>query len=178
MNRSYLLNAFCNLPKSIYFALLRKDINIQGFVIKGSIGAHYKAFHGESIVLLPRCVVMRNTQIEADGGDIGIGEGVFINRNCNIVSKGQISIGNGVSIGPGVMIYDHDHVIPGLNNEKTAVSSVHIGDCAWIGAGSVILKGAVIGEGAVIGAGCIVTGNVPPDTVYIQKRQSSEFRIG
>ena len=39
---------------------------------------------------------------------------------------------------------------------------VRIGNKAWIGARTIVLKGVTIGEGAIIGAGSVVTGDVPP----------------
>lgn len=52
-------------------------------------------------------------------------------------------------------------------------------DDVWIGYDSIILAGARIGNGSVVGARSVVTGNVPPYSVYvgnkvIKKRFSDE----
>ena len=48
---------------------------------------------------------------------------------------------------------------------------VTIGAKVWIGANCVILPGSVIGDGAVIGAGSIVTGEIPSNTTYFNRRE-------
>ncbi len=72
-------------------------------------------------------------------------------------------------ISAGVHIYTHDTVrwaVSGgrLEFERAPVS---IGDCAYIGAQSVVLKGITIGAHSVIGAGSIVNRNIPPYSVAV-----------
>ena len=50
---------------------------------------------------------------------------------------------------------------PGLENDRP----VRIGDGAWIGMHSIILKGVTIGDGAIIGAGSVVTRDIPANAV-------------
>ena len=101
----------------------------------------------------------------AAGGKIFI-EGAFINRNCTIVSMDSIKIGNGVTIGPNVCIYDHDHnVDPNQGTSPYICKEVVIGDKAWIGAQAVILKGVHIGKNAVIAAGAVVTKDIPDNCI-------------
>ena len=71
-----------------------------------------------------------------------------------------MTIGDWVLIGWDVTITDTDeHDWPGLGRRCAPVT---IGDNAWIGARSIILKGVTVGEHAVIGAGSVVTRDVPP----------------
>lgn len=105
----------------------------------------------------------RNVTIQCDGGKIEIGNSVFINENCNIISRESIIIGDNVSIGPNVMIYDHDHDIK--NGVGFVCAPIRIDKNVWIGANSVILKGVTIGHGAVIAAGSVIRENVPSKTV-------------
>ena len=44
-----------------------------------------------------------------EGAGLIIGDGVFINRNTIIMARKSIYIGNGVTIGPNVCIYDLDY---------------------------------------------------------------------
>lgn len=44
---------------------------------------------------------------------------------------------------------------------------IHIGRCAHIGMGSIILPGVTIGEGAIVGAGTLVTKDVPPYSLVV-----------
>ncbi len=106
-----------------------------------------------------------NSLLYAFGGNIHIGS-AFINRNCVIVSKQEICIGNKVTIGPNVCIYDHDHNLRAGASEECFVSDrVYIEDDVWIGAQSVILKGVNIGKGAVIAAGAVVVNDVPAGAI-------------
>ena len=97
-----------------------------------------------------------------------LGSRVFINRNCTIVSRSAISIGNGTTIGPNVCIYDHDH------NYKSGTGFIEkpisIGKNVWLGAGVTILKGCNIGDNVVVGAGTIITKDVPDNSVVYTHR--------
>lgn len=106
--------------------------------------------------------------------EVYIGNNVSLNHGCMIVSHNSIKVGNGVQLGPNVLIYDHDHdfnVLGGINAGFYKTSPIEIGDNAWIGANSVILRGTVIGPGAVVAAGSIVKSHVPKNTIYVQKKE-------
>ena len=104
-----------------------------------------------------------NSLIYAFGGYIYIGN-AFVNRNCLIVSRKQIYVGNGMTIGPNVCIYDHDHNFKNESLEDHYISeSICIEDDVMIGANAVILKGVHIGRGAVIAAGAVVVSDVPAE---------------
>lgn len=118
--------------------------------------------------------IRANTEIHADGGQIIIGNCCFINRNCMIVSHERIVIKNGVTIGPNVCIYDHDH--DGHGGYETSV--VTIGENTWIGAGSILLKGITVGKNCVIGAGTLLTKDIPDDTVVYQPRSTKYVERG
>lgn len=84
---------------------------------------------------------------------------IYINRNTALVCRDSITIGQGTTIGPNVVIYDHDH---DKNNRGAVVSKpVKIGENVWIGAGCIVLKGVCIGNNSIIAAGTIVTKDVP-----------------
>ena len=107
---------------------------------------------------------------------IKIGNKVFINRNCYIVSHDCIMIGDNVSIGPNTVIVDHDHKfdsITGINEKEYKTKKIIINEGVWIGANCTILKGTSIGKNSVIAAGSVVSFDVPDNTVLIQKRENS-----
>lgn len=114
-----------------------------------------------------------NTNLVSAGGRINLGQCVFFNRNCNVVARERITIGNGVSCGPNVCIFDHDHQFDkkGVAGTKYKCGEVVIGDGCWIGAGAIILRDTHIGEGCVIGAGTIVRGNIPPHSIVTMDRE-------
>ena len=106
-----------------------------------------------------------NSLVYAVGGKRHI-ESAFINRNCVIVSRKEIDIGDRVTIGPNVCIYDHDHDLKSESLEDSFISErICIDDDVWIGAQAVILKGVHIGKGAVIAAGAVVVSDIPPDAI-------------
>lgn len=107
----------------------------------------------------------QNVEVAANGGTIELKGYNYINRNTMIVSHESISIGEGTTIGPNVVIYDHDHDKKGFISEP-----IVIGKNVWIGAGCTILKGVTIGDCAVVGAGTLVSKDVKPNTTVINKR--------
>ena len=104
-----------------------------------------------------------NVLLSVKNGKLTLGNNVYINRNTLVVCRERIDIEDGVTIGPNVCIYDHDHDLqqPGLLITK----SIHVGKNAWIGAGAIILKGVTIGENAVIASGAIVVKDVPDNSI-------------
>lgn len=120
--------------------------------------------------------------IFGNGGAIIIGERCFIGENSRIWSANKIIIGNDVLISHNVNIMDtNSHELNDVeraNGFMQIINSGHskqpgniltapisIGNNAWIGFNSIILKGVVIGNGAIIAAGSVVTKDVPPYTI-------------
>lgn len=83
---------------------------------------------------------------------------------ATISSATQIVLKKGVGIGANVCVYDHDfHGIEPYNRcDPIAIKSaqITIGEFAWIGANSTILKGVNIGRAAVVGACSLVHSDV------------------
>lgn len=127
-----------------------------------------QANNGGSINIKRFFHVQRNVTIHADGGEIDIGENVFINENSMIVSHEKIELGYNVTIGPNVCIYDHDH-----NYKECGYISdeISIGKNVWIGANAVILRGTYLGNGCVVGAGTVVKGVFEDNTLITQEKK-------
>ena len=130
-----------------------------------------------------------NFIFESDSGVIKIGKRTFINAGTNIISINEIEIGDDVTIGWNIYIYDHDsHSLDyrfrkddierqredfyaNLNfifsKDWSTVKSAPVKICnkVWIGFNAIILKGVTIGEGAIVAAGAVVTKDVPAWTV-------------
>lgn len=98
------------------------------------------------------------------GGNIRLGDGVFLNFRCVILDVCPVEISDRTQIGPAVQIYAADH--PRDAAERAAGLEfgrpVRIGRDVWIGGGAIVLPGVSIGDGAVVGAGSVVTRDVPP----------------
>lgn len=99
------------------------------------------------------------------GTNITIGEGSYLNFNCNFVDDGKINIGSKVMFGPAVTIATVGHPINPKMREYMYTAPVTIGDNCWIGAGVTICPGVSIGENSVIGAGSVVIHDVPANCV-------------
>lgn len=105
-------------------------------------------------------------------GELTIGNNVGM--SCTAIScKNSITICDHAMLGGGVKIMDSDS--HSLSHEKRAqgypvdvpVSKpVRIGEHAFIGANSTILKGVTIGPKAVIGTGSVVTKDVPAGEIW------------
>ena len=88
-----------------------------------------------------------------------IGVNCVVNARCRLDSRGELIIGDNVSISEDVIILtaDHDIDAPDFTGRN---KNVIIGDYAWIGTRAMILPGVNTGKGAVIAAGSVVTKNV------------------
>jgi len=98
--------------------------------------------------------------------NLSIGKDCTIDDNCVFDASEPITIGERVTLGPGVMILTHT---PELNDRQQpastrAVAPVVIGDGARLGARCLILPGVKVGAGAVVNAGAIVQQDVAPST--------------
>ncbi len=116
------------------------------------------------------------------GGEIRIGDNVYIGKNSRIWSGDQIHIGNDVLISHNVNISDTnaheiDHqqrsiryrelLVHGHPKEKLSIqtSPIIIEDHVWINFNVIILKGTKIGKGAIVAAGSVVVKDVEPFTM-------------
>jgi maltose O-acetyltransferase len=102
-------------------------------------------------------------------GDLKIGRGTWVSPGVVIHTHTQapIQIGERCDIGPGTMFITGSHQLgtaerrAGIGTAKTIV--IEAG--CWIGARSVILGGVTIGAGSIIAAGAVVTRDVLPNTL-------------
>lgn len=148
-----------------------------GTVIKGVV---YKMHDSSTVNFGNNCLVEGVLTTYTPLAHIRVGNGVFIGKNSIIGCANSIEIGNNVLISFDCVIQDSDthstdylqrrnDTSDWLNGTKnwSGIPSrpIKIGNDAWIGARSIILKGITIGEGAIIGAGSVVTKDVAPFTV-------------
>ncbi|GEP65545.1 hypothetical protein CBE01nite_33130 [Clostridium beijerinckii] len=106
----------------------------------------------------------------ADNGRIVIRKDTYFNTFSRLISKGEITIGQGCMFGSNVSVYDHDHDISlGVKEscEKYSVKPVRIGEYVWCGTNVVVTKGITIGCNCVIGANSVVTKNLKSNALYV-----------
>lgn len=129
-----------------------------------SPAARIRACRGGTILLKGRNSIEDGVLLDSFEGNIEL-NGCFINRNSTIVSMNLITIDSGVTIGPNVCIYDHDHNCSKVKEKPYNTAPVRIEKGVWIGANSTILKGVTVGANAVVAAGSVVNRDVPPYTI-------------
>ncbi len=122
-----------------------------------------------------RGYISRLTNIECyEGALLSIGKEIFINKNCSLVARYGLIIGDYCQFGPNVCIYDHNHEFkkPGLIKDLGYYGKpIVIGDNVWVGAGCFISGGVVIGDNVVIGSNTVVTKDVPANTVIYAEQK-------
>ena len=112
------------------------------------------------------CLIQRGAGAasETGAGGLLIARDVQINRGVHLDMTGGLTIGAGVLISEGAVIYTHDHGRNPHAPPRPCPKTIEAG--VWIGARAMILPGCrLIGTGAVIGAGAVVTRDVPAGAV-------------
>ena len=122
------------------------------------------------IVLGDGVIVNRNTIVQSKGGDIVIGKSVGIGANSHFVSRSGIQIDEGTMFAGGCHIaagtFDYSDLSKNITDqEMTTAGPVVIGRNVWLARGVTILDGVRIGENSIISAGSVVTGNIPPRSI-------------
>ena len=154
-------------------SILKKDLNI---------GSNFRIFKNSELRVYSKakCIIGNEVKIDYNtvisvtkDSNLTLKNNVGIGSNSMIVCHKSIYIGENTLIGPNVYIYDHDHKFSKgrIKRKEYICKDVIIGDNCWIGACTVILKGTKIGSNCIIGAGSIVTGEIPDNTLFIQKRE-------
>jgi maltose O-acetyltransferase len=97
-----------------------------------------------------------------------IGDDFFIGAHCYINGFAGLTIGTGVTIAHGAMVFTDSgpNTSPWLQQHYPITEGpITIGDDVWIGAGAMILPGVKIGNKCVIGAGSVVKNDVQDGSV-------------
>lgn len=151
--------------KSMIYKMFNKNINMKGF--KYFIGKNTRLISKNGKININNKVWINSyCNIQSEGGEITIGYNTFINDKSYIVSMKMVCIGDNCIIGPGVCIYDHDHI---FNDSNTPIckqgfeaKTICIEEDVWIGANVMITKGVNIGKHSVIAANSVIVKDVEP----------------
>jgi acetyltransferase-like isoleucine patch superfamily enzyme len=98
-------------------------------------------------------------------GHLEIGDDVFINYGSSLVSCSHLKLGDDCLIGTHLIVMDCDFHRVEDRAWDTSGRPIIIGERAWLGNRSTVLKGVTIGHDAVVAAGSVVTHDVPPRTL-------------
>lgn len=135
---------------------------------------------GGLVVVGPDSLIEGQLVVETPSGRLTIGANTYVGGGTMIASACEINIGDDVLISYWCLIMDSDnHSLRRSQRRgdlqtwrhghhdwsKSRMAKVTIGDGAWIGARSTIVKGVTLGEGAIVAAGSVVSRDVPAYTI-------------
>jgi bifunctional UDP-N-acetylglucosamine pyrophosphorylase / glucosamine-1-phosphate N-acetyltransferase len=173
-------------PESVWFAYdtkLGRDVTVEPHVVFGpqvevADGAYIKAFsHIEGAVIGARASVGPFARIRP-GTRLGPGSrvGNFVELKKALVGRGakvnhlsyvgDSIVGEDANIGAGTITCNYD----GFDKHETI-----IGDGAFIGSNSALVAPVTIGEGAVVGAGSVITEDVEPDSLAVERNEQKRI---
>tara|TARA_B110000196_G_C20828629_1_gene512702 strand:+ start:133 stop:660 length:528 start_codon:yes stop_codon:yes gene_type:complete len=145
-------------------------IKLSGIIILDEGFAKISIDKGAKLIIEGNVSLRKNTQILIRENAICIiGKGSFFNRNCSIVCRDNIEIGQDCLFGEGVKIYDNDHFVDAnkIYKKKFKTSKVLIGKNVWVGNNVNILKQAMIYSNSIIGAMSLVTSDLKEPGVFV-----------
>lgn len=156
----------------LYKIIFGKNLNISGMP-HFDFSASLRMRSGACLSLYKGAVIGRDSLISVtNNAKMQIGTNSVIGFNNIITCRDSIIIGNNVSFGPGIAIFDHDHDFrSGLNYNEGGYTTapIYIEDNVWLGSNVIILKGVTIGQGSVVAAGSVVVNNIPAGSIYRNK---------
>jgi bifunctional UDP-N-acetylglucosamine pyrophosphorylase/glucosamine-1-phosphate N-acetyltransferase len=167
-------------PESVWFAYdtkLGRDVTVEPHVVFGpgvqvadgatihafshiegaTIGA--KASIGPFARIRPGTVLAERTKVGnfVELKKANVGDGAKVNHLSYV---GDASIGAGANIGAGTITCNYD----GFGKYRT-----EIGAGAFIGSNTALVAPVAIGAGAVVGAGSVITSDVEPDSLALER---------
>ena len=169
-------------PESVWFAFdtrLGRDVTVEPHVVFGpgveiADGATIRAFShidgakiGARAIIGPFARVRPGTRL-AERVKVGnfveiknaeVGEGAKVNHLSYI---GDTSIGARANIGAGTITCNYD----GFGKYRT-----EIGEGACIGSNTALVAPIIIGAGAIVGAGSVITRDVEPDSLAVERNE-------
>lgn len=130
-------------------------------------GVHVSVVQGGALVVGDNVSIERDCQLIVEGS-LSIGPNSFIGTGSIIVAAKRVAIGRDALIAAYATIRDQDHRLEGkmpYNRQGLVTAPVHIGDNVWIGTKASVLSGVTVGNDAVVGAHALVIRDVDALTI-------------
>ena len=109
--------------------------------------------------------------INANRGQVTLGDRSWLGPFCLIYGNGGVTIGSNVLVAGHSSINTVSHSIDRcdipVNDQPVVIDPVVIEDDVWIGLNAVILQGVTIGRGTIVGAGAVVNKSIPPWSIAV-----------
>ena len=143
------------------------------------LGASCRNNSAKENITLGKHTLVGGTLIALFGGEITIGDNVYIGQGTSIQAKEKIVVSSNVIIANDVILLDNNNhpVSPEMRLKMSACGDfindelwswkyaesapVVIEENVWIGRDARIMKGVTVGKGSVVALGAVVTHNVP-----------------
>lgn len=139
---------------------------------------HFGAQVGGRVHLLAPIVLH-----EAEHGfdNLVIGNGCILNGNNYLDLSARVTLEDGVSLGPGVIVMSHNNFnynpfLERVLEHQCGVRAVVVRRGAGIKAGAVLTMGVTVGENAVVAAGAVVRRDVA-DHSFVAGVPAQEIRL-
>lgn len=98
------------------------------------------------------------------GYNVSLGDNVTIHRNVLIDDRGEVVVGNNVSISDFVNIFSHAHAVEDIDD--VSLGRTVIGDNTRLTYHATVFSGVRIGKDAMIGAHGVVNKDVPDGEIF------------
>jgi acetyltransferase-like isoleucine patch superfamily enzyme len=97
------------------------------------------------------------------GYNLSVGDDVTIHRNVLIDDRGEVILGNDVSISDYANIYSHAHAVEDIHD--VSLGKTIIGDRARVTYHATVLSGVTIGPDSIVGSIGLASKSVPDGTI-------------
>jgi putative colanic acid biosynthesis acetyltransferase WcaF len=131
---------------------------IVSYKLKTAILKLFGAQVGEGVVIKPGVRVKYPWRLSI-GDHVWIGEDVWIDNLENVSIAGHACVSQGVYFCTG----NHNWKVPSFDYR---LSSISVGEGAWVGAKALLCPGVQVGDEAILTAGSIATKDLMPAGIY------------
>ena len=145
---------------------LADEVIIEPYSVLDGAEVGDQAHIGPFARLRPGTVVLHRAKVgnfvEMKNARLGVGA-----KANHLAYVGDALVGEGANIGAGVVTCNYD----GRSKHKT-----EIGDGAFIGSDTMLIAPVEIGEGAITGAGSVISKDVPPGALAVERSSQKNLQ--